>query len=57
MKKQVVSILLKDAPADVNKIVNEEQLRLEYLEKQELKKPHVVYMIIREWFRLKSYVK
>lgn len=54
MKKQIVTMILQKMPPDVNRIIRNEQLRLELNEKQDLKKPHVVYKIVREWKELKS---
>ena len=43
------TIPLRNAPADVEDIIRKEQLRLEMKEDLRLKKPEVVYKILREW--------
>lgn len=49
-KEKLITLPLEEVPKDVNTIIREEQLRLELHEKQKLKKHHVVYKIVREWF-------
>lgn len=51
IQKVATNILLKDLPPDVNDIIRKEQLRLELMDNQRLKKEHVVYRIVREWFK------
>jgi len=57
MKKEIVSMFLEKMPPDVNKIIRNEQLRLELHEKQDLKKPYVIYKIVREWFSFRKDTK
>lgn len=53
-KQDLITLPLRDLPTDVNKIIRAEQLRLELEKNKKLKKDHVVYRIIREWYHAKS---
>lgn len=53
-KQDLITLPLRDLPNDVNAIIRKEQLRIELQEDERLKKEHVVYRIIREWFNLKK---
>lgn len=57
MKKEIISMSLYHIPPDVNTIISDEQLRLKLFKRADLKKPNVVYEIIREWQKLKVMVK
>lgn len=56
-KDKLITLPLAEMPKDVNEIIRDEQLRLELYEKQKLKKPHVVYKIVREWFSFRINAK
>jgi hypothetical protein len=50
---KVSSSMLRNLPSDINRIIKEEQIRLEFAEGLVLKRPEVYYRIIREWKDLK----
>jgi hypothetical protein len=52
-KEKLITLPLVDLPTDVNKIIRNEQLRIELHEEKKLKKEHVVFKIVREWNFLK----
>lgn len=54
MQGKTKTVMLKDIPQDVDRLIEKEQMRLDLYEDQKLKKAPVVYHIIREWYSLKS---
>ncbi|HRH60148.1 MAG TPA: hypothetical protein PL045_06230 [Chitinophagaceae bacterium] len=45
---------LKNLPDDVDELIRKEQLRLELFDGKALKKPEVVFHMLREWLKLKN---
>lgn len=52
--KDAKHVLISDIPKDVNRLIQNEQNRLDMHENQRLKKPAVVCRMLREWYRLKT---
>lgn len=52
--KETHTVTLSNIPVSINKLIRKEQIRLELHEDLNLKKPEIVYRMIRDWYRLKT---
>ena len=48
------TVLLRNIPTDVDRLIDKEQLRLSLHEDLKLKKPEVVYRMLKEWYKSKN---
>ncbi len=54
MAAKLKTVMLRDMPQDVDRLIEKEQMRLGLYEDQKLKKGAIVVRIIRDWYRLKN---
>lgn len=54
MPTKTKTVMLKEIPDDVDRLIEKEQARIALNEEQRLKKYSVVYRMLREWYHLKN---